>query len=352
MVVPPNNPDTPTDPPTVSASSRTVTVLVRLDLKPELLDRISSVNPSVRVAPLGTRDGAEQWKPLEGEALDRLLAEGEIFFGFGPPAEWMSKMPNLRWIQLSSAGADNLLRQGVLRQRPEVKVTTASGIHEVPISEHILGMMLYFSRGFDEAVQAQRSHEWKRYQPDELYRKTVCFIGYGPIARRAAQLCAALGMRATCVRASIKEQQAGEGPIERFFPASDLNAALAQSDYVVVAAPRTPQTEGMMGREQFAAMKDGAVLVNISRGALVDEPALIDALRSGKLGGAGLDVFTQEPLPADSPLWDIPDVLITPHNAGANPYYNERATELFCDNLARYLAGEPLRNLVDIERGY
>jgi phosphoglycerate dehydrogenase-like enzyme len=174
-------------------------------------------------------------------------------------------------------------------------------------------MLLYFSRRFYKAVRNQAIHKWERFELDEANGKTVCLVGYGPIARRAAALCRALGMRVLVVRGSLLKQQPGEEAVERFYPPADLDEALAESDYVVVAAPRTPQSEGMIGARQFEAMKPGAVLINISRGALVDEEALVRALRDGKLAGAGLDVFVQEPLPESSPLWDMPNVLVTPH---------------------------------------
>ena len=245
-----------------------------------------------------------------------------------------------------------MLRAGLFDRRPDIILTTASGIHEVPISEHILAMILHFSRGFDKAVRNQPLHKWERYILKEAEGATVCIIGYGPIGRRAARLCNAMGMRVISVRASLSEQQPGDGVVQHFYPVHDLNTALADADYVVVAAPRTPQSEKMIGREQFAAMKPNAVLINISRGALVDEAALVEALHEGKLGGAGLDVFEQEPLSESSPLWDFANVLITPHNSGASPNYDRRLTELFCDNLARYLASQPLRNVVVAARGY
>jgi phosphoglycerate dehydrogenase-like enzyme len=213
-------------------------------------------------------------------------------------------------------------------------------------------MILHFSRGFDKAVRNQPLHKWDRYHPDEAKGKTVCLIGYGPIARRAATLCSSLGMRVLCVRASVAGQQPGLDGVERFYPLAELDTALGQSDYVVVAAPRTPQSEGMIGRKQFEVMKETAFLINISRGALVDEAALIEALNEAKIAGAGLDVVAEEPLSETSPLWDMPNVLITPHISGSTPNYDKRATELFCENLAHYLRGEPLRNLVVRERGY
>ena len=336
-------------------ASNHLTVLINFPLEAEYAGQIAAVDPRIRV--LSTvdpprPDSEGNSDRAEGSRLDALLAEAEVLFTFSIPVEWLPKAPALKWVQLASAGSDQTARSGILRARPDLLVTTASGVHEVPISEHIVGMILYFSRGFDRAVRNQLAHKWERYPLGETYGKTVCLVGYGPIARRTAALCKALGMRAFAVRASLAEQQPGVEAIERFYPLRDLDAVLAESDYVVIAAPRTPQSEGMIGAGQFNAMKSGAVLVNISRGALVDEDALVQALREGRLAGAGLDVFAREPLPESSLLWDMPNVLITPHTAGSNPHYNRRATELFCDNLARFLHGEPLRNLVNAERGY
>ncbi len=339
---------------------RPVNVLVNLRLDAGHLERIRAVDGRVRVRSIYEQPSPERAGPYPGDVqptlhadeLQQVLAQAEVIFTFRLPPEWLDVCARLRWVQLASAGADHVLRQGILDRRPDLLLTTASGIHEVPISEHILAMILHFSRRFHIAVRAQSQHIWEDYQAGEAHGQTVCLVGYGPIARRAAVLCAALGMRVLCVRASISTRQPGDGPVESFYPVRDLNTALAQSDYVVVAAPRTPSSEGMIGREQFAVMRPGAVLINISRGALVDEDALIEALREGRLGGAGLDVFLQEPLPPTSPLWDMPNVLITPHRAGSSPHYDLRATELFCDNLARYLHGQPLRNLVDPVRGY
>jgi phosphoglycerate dehydrogenase-like enzyme len=294
------------------------------------------------------------WRRANDADIDLMLAKAHVLFAFNFPVEWVDRAPNLRWVQLASAGSDHMFSAGLFTRKPGLLVTTASGVHEVPISEHIVGMVLYFSRGFDLAALNQAAHKWDRYRPLEAYGQTVCLVGYGAIARRAAALLKALGMRVVAVRASITEPVAGaEGePVERFYPAAALDEALAQAEYVVLAAPRTAQSEHMIGARQFAAMKRDAVLVNISRGALVDEAAMVEALRDGTIRGAGLDVFEEEPLPESSPLWDMPNVLITPHVSGVNPHYNSRVTELFRDNLARFIAGEPLRNQVIVERGY
>jgi phosphoglycerate dehydrogenase-like enzyme len=343
----------------------TVGVLVNYPLETEFIRAIEAVDPRIRVMRAmepqneeivarggGNWDDLDGWRTVSQSEIDAFLAQADIYGGFGFQVEWLDRAPRLKWLQLSSAGSDHMLRAGLFEKRPDLIVTTASGVHEVPISEHILAMILHFSRKFNVAVRNQPLHKWARYRLSEASGATVCIIGYGSIGRRATRLCNALGMKVTSVRASLKEQEAGDDMVERFYPLSDLDRALSEADYVVVAAPRTPQSEKMIGRQQLAAMKPGAVLVNISRGALVDEAALVEALREGKLSGAGLDVFEQEPLPESSPLWDFPNVLITPHNSGATPYYNRRLTEIFCDNLARYLSGQPLRNKVEPERGY
>lgn len=336
-----------------------VPVLVDYSLDEHLLEQIAAVDPRVLVMPAFRRVASEKpgtslenWSRLDEAELEPLLAQAEVLFAFRFPIEWLEKAPHLRCVQLASAGSDHMQDEGIFTRRPDLLLTTASGVHAIPISEHILAMILFFARKFNIAVRAQAAHEWKRFRGGEAAGKTVCIVGYGPIGRRTAQLCCALGMTVLVVRASIDEEQPGDEQVERFYPSSRLNAALSASDYVALAAPLTPDSRGMIGEAQFAAMKPEAVLINISRGELVDEGALVAALEGGRIAGAGLDVFAQEPLPESSPLWSMPNVLITPHNSGSNPYYNERAVAIFADNLARYMQGEPLKNKVDKERGY
>ena len=342
-----------------ASSGRLINVLVNFTLAERFVHSIRAVAPGLEVSQVYTRDAevedasaTNDWHKKEGDELDALLAEAEVLFTFRFPVDWLARAPRLKWVQLASAGSDFVQREGLFVQRPDLLLTTASGVHEVPISEHIVASILHFSRGYNTASRNQAAHNWERYQADEVQGKMVCFIGYGPIARRAATLCLALGMRVTSVRASIAEQQPGFEAVERFYPPADLNQVLAEADYVVLAAPRTHQTENIIGAAQLESMKETAILVNISRGALVDEPALIEALREGKIKGAALDVFSEEPLPESSPLWDMPNVLVTPHIAGSNPHYDERVTDLFIDNLRLYMANQPLRNLVDKNRGY
>ncbi|HMA34120.1 MAG TPA: D-2-hydroxyacid dehydrogenase [Chloroflexia bacterium] len=313
------------------------------------LDSSMEPEPGAAQAPGGATPPAPGWRRLPDGELAPLLARAHVLFTFRFPVEWLQQAPHLGWIQLTSAGVDHMIGAGLFEPRPEVQVTTASGIHAIPIAEHVIGYILAFVRGLVRAIPAQHESRWDRYAPDEAYGKTLGIVGYGPIAQRTAVLAQALGMRVLVQRPTPTPPAP---PVARFYTPSELPELLAASDFVLLAAPLTPATRHLIDAPALAAMRPGAVLINIARGGLVDEPALITALQAGQIGGAALDVFEQEPLPATSPLWTMPQVLITPHLAGANPHYNRRATELFCDNLRRYLAGEPLRNRVDPQRGY
>jgi phosphoglycerate dehydrogenase-like enzyme len=174
----------------------------------------------------------------------------------------------------------------------------------------------------------------------------------GAIGSRVAELAHALGMRVLAIRRSVAERGQGEAPVDELLPPADLSYLLSESDYVVLAVPLTPESTKMIGERELRAMKPSAVLINIARGSVIDEPVLVRALKERWIAGAALDVFEREPLPSDSELWALDNVLLTPHISGGTPRYMERAVDLFCDNLRRYLAGEPLRNVVDVARGY
>ncbi|MDQ2808923.1 MAG: D-2-hydroxyacid dehydrogenase [Chloroflexota bacterium] len=337
-----------------------IPVLVNFPLDAAEQAAIQAVSPRIQLdltmvpegdqpAPGGGRSPAPGWRRLSDAELAPLLARAEVLFTFRFAVEWLRAAPALRWVQLTSAGVDHMIAAGLFDVRSDVQVTTASGIHAIPMGEHVIGAILAFSRGFLTAQRAQAAARWDRYKPDEAAGKTLGIIGYGPIGQRVAGLAVALGMRVQVLR-----QHPGPAtpPVERFYGPDELHLLLGSSDFVLLAAPSTPTTQGLIDAAALAAMRPTAVLINIARGGLVDEPALIAALQAGRLGGAALDVFAQEPLPADSPLWAMPNVLITPHLAGANPHYNARATALFADNLRRYLAGDSLHNLVDPARGY
>jgi phosphoglycerate dehydrogenase-like enzyme len=249
----------------------------------------------------------------------------------------------------------------------DVTITTASGIHATPIAEYVMASILAHRWRVPLWTRCQRDAEWPSgrwdlYALPELRGGTLGIVGYGSIGREVGRLGRAFGMEVLAVRRSTGRAEQGyavvdtgdpqgEAP-ERFYPPAEFHEMLAECDYVVVALPLTPTTFHYIGEAELRAMKSTAYLVNISRGAVVDEAVLIQALQEGWIAGAGLDVFEQEPLPADSPLWNLENALISPHVAGFTPRYDERAVALFAQNLARYTADEPLLNMVDKTRGY
>lgn len=284
------------------------------------------------------------------EQMQVLFNEVEVVAG-GFPRDLVVSAPDLRWVQQWGAGADWLMRTPEAREKDFV-LTNASGVHAIPISEHIFSLIFAFARGIHRAVRAQVKHDWpgsRRHQATEVAGSTMVLIGVGAIGERTAQMGAALGMRVLGIRRDPKVPAPG---VEAMYSLGQLPTLLPEADYLVITAPLTEETKGMIGEAQLRAMKPTAVIVNIGRGGTIDEEALIRALREGWIGGAGLDVFAVEPLPQDSPLWDMDNVIVTPHHAGSTPHYNARAMDIFLDNLKRYVAGEPLRNVVDKRLGY
>jgi phosphoglycerate dehydrogenase-like enzyme len=246
--------------------------------------------------------------------------------------------PRLRWLHTFSAGTDHPVF-GMFRERG-VRVTTSSGAAARPIAATVMMYLLALSRDLPRALRAQARHEWEPRSVAELEGGTVGVVGMGAIGLEVARLAAAFGMRPI----GLRRQPRGDEPCETW-PSSRLGELAATVDALVVAAPLTDETRGMIDAEVIAAVRPGAYFVNVGRGELVDEPALIEALRDGHLGGAALDVFAVEPLPADSPLWDLPNVIVTPHSSGMTDNTGERAMAMFLANLARYVAGEPLQNV-------
>lgn len=309
------------------------------EIDPATVDEIRDLVPEMRV--VVTDDRAE----IEG-----LIADVEIAAGHVPP-NLLARAPGLRWFQQWGAGADWLLRDPELAARDFI-LTSASGVHAIPISEQIIGTLLMFARGLHHAARAQARHEWRRPHSAELFElagKTMLLVGVGAIGARTAMLAGALGMRVEGIRRDAARHVEG---VAAMYGPGDLRERLARADVVVLTVPLSKATRGLIGAAELRAVKPGAYLVNIGRGGTVDEPALARALAEGRLAGAALDVFAEEPLPADSPLWAMENVIITAHYAGATPHYNQRALAIFLDNLRRYRAGTPLRNVVDKDAGY
>lgn len=279
------------------------------------------------------------------------LGDAEVVFGSPLSADELPAADKLKWIQLASAGADNVLTPEFVRT--DVVLTTAAGIHRIQISEHVLAMMLMFARRIHEYAAAQVQAKWNTEiagRMDELFEKTLGIVGLGNIGREVARKAKVFGMRVIATRRHA--DQAAAPDVDELLQPAQLDALLERSDYVVLAVPLTAATAKLIGTRELELMKPTAFLVNIARGAVVDEAALVDALRQGKIAGAGLDTFETEPLPEDSPLWRMPNAIITPHRAGTTPRYWQRATALFCENLNRYIEGKPLRNLVSRDDGY
>ncbi|MBN1920985.1 MAG: D-2-hydroxyacid dehydrogenase [Anaerolineae bacterium] len=256
-------------------------------------------------------------------------------------------LPTLKWVHTVSAGVEHALDEA-LRVAP-VTLTNARGVFDLPIAETVLTYMLMIVKQMPTFMAQQQAHRWKKQPLRELAGLTVGIVGLGSIGAEIARLCSALGMH---VLATRRRPEEGALNVEQLFPPEQLETLLAQVDFAVLAVPLTPETRGIIGEAQLRAMRPDTWLINIARGAIVDEPALIRALQNQQLGGAALDVFSHEPLPANSPLWDMENVIITPHNSWSTPHLEEREAELFLDNLERYLQGEPLRHVVDKNLGY
>jgi len=314
--------------------------------------------PETTLVTLRARFPAVAFAPADDpETLAREAADAEVFYGFRFPPELVPKAPGLRWIQSASAGIEDNLSAPVVARG--ILLTNGAGIASTGIAEQVFGVMLMFCRNLHVAARLQREGRWDRSavmagagMPVREFRGSrVAVIGLGPIGAAIAAGAASLG---ATVRGMRRHPPAGapRPPYDAVVGPDGFRDLLGWADFVVLAVPHTPETERMIGAREIGLMRHDAVLVNIARGGVVDEAALVDALRSGAIGGAALDVFEEEPLPSSSPLWALPNAILTPHVAGSTPRYFERALDLFVDNLARYLEGRPLRNLVEHALGY
>jgi phosphoglycerate dehydrogenase-like enzyme len=283
----------------------------------------------------------------------RHLPEAEILYGWSLPEKHLALARSLKWIHIPSAGVEDSLYPALVDS--PIRITCSRGISSAALADHAFGMILAFSRGLSTALR-QGSASWMRERffdadpmPVELDGKTLAILGFGSIGKELARRGQAFGMKVH----ALKRNRVSEEPLaDKMFGPKDLEAFLASADYLVVTLPLTSETRGILNERTLPAMKPSAVLVNIARGGLIREEALIEALRSGRLAGAGLDVFEKEPLPQDSPLYALPNVVLTPHIGGLHPHYLDRATSLLIVNLGRYLKDEPLLHEVDKKAGY
>jgi phosphoglycerate dehydrogenase-like enzyme len=273
--------------------------------------------------------------------LKELLAGAEIVFAFAPPLGAAELAPHLRWVETPAAGYDQLNGTGILEK--DITVTTVGSVFAPAVAEHVFALLFALWRRLGEFHDAQREKSWTLREVRELRDATIAIVGLGRIGSAVARAAKAFGMRVLATRRRVEESNAD---VDRMFRREELRDMLARADAVVLAVEGTPETAGMIGAAEIACMKLDACLINVARGIVVDEEALVKALAERRIGGAALDVFVREPLPRESPLWRLPNVIITPHVAVNLPGKLRRPLEHFADNLARYCAGEPLLDRV------
>ena len=281
-----------------------------------------------------------------GQKINAILGETEVLYGFLPEGKIVACAPKLKWIQTPMAGAESILTPDVVSSSI---IVTNSRFHGPQISELAFNLMLMLARQSPQQVNFQTKKKWQSILPELLHGKTLGVLGLGSIGQAVAHLGKAFRMRVIALRA---HPEAPSRYVDAVFPSHALHEVLAQSDFVVLTLPLTAETQHIIREAELRVMKPNAFIINVGRGGLIDEDALVRALQEKRIGGAGLDVFAKEPLPQASPLWELPNVIVSPHNAGMRKDYFERATEQFCQNLRRYLRGQPLMNIVDKVRGY
>ncbi len=334
-----------------------ILVLITLNFPEPLVERLRALSPRLQIRVHPARTGQD----LPGD----LLADVEVLYTLHALPEPAS-VPNLRWVQFHLSGVDAIVDHPLLHT--DVLVTSLSGASAPQLAEYALMGILALGRRVPRMVADKAAKRWaedrfERFRPVELRGATVGIVGYGSAGREVARLCRAFGATILAVKRDLRSlddrgyrlKELGDPSAdlaERLYPPQAVASMAALCDFLVIAAPLTPETRGMIDRRVFEALKPTAYLIDLSRGGLVDHAALVEALAEKKLAGAMLDVFPAEPLPDGSPLWEMPNVLLSPHIAGASGDYYERATELFGENLRRYLSDQPLLNLYDPQLGY
>jgi D-2-hydroxyacid dehydrogenase (NADP+) len=315
-------------------------VVVNADVPGSVLTRIRDISPRLTLVTAQELAERPAW-----------LAEAEVLYTHHIAPERVAAATQLKWIQTLGAGVEWLLTPE-LRRREALIVTNASGIHAQPIAEHVFGFVLMFARQLHRAARQQAASNWDstdlRDKVTTLSGATLGIVGLGAIGLRVAQIAHAFGMRVT----ALKRTASPAPGVERVFGPGQLVPFLKEAEYVINTLPLTDQTRGLFGAAEFAAMRSDAIFVNIGRGATVQTDALVNALKSGSIAGAALDVVDPEPLPSDHPLWGLDNVILTPHYSGAHPGYVQRASAIFLENLVAYLSGGQLVNVVDKLSGY
>lgn len=334
-----------------------ITVAVGFKVSPDVIQSIEAVDPRIRtieipdlVQTVRFRTDDKGLGPEDVARIKSQLAEADILFGHNTvSAEFLGSATNLKWFQVINAGVERLAAEGMLDKG--FAITNASGLAAIPIAEYVVCMMLMLAKEIHKSVRSQAEQKWDWRFTDDLTGKTMGIVGMGAIGRETARLGQAFRMRVIATRRTVTEATREEH-CDEVLPYSQLDRLLAESDYLVLCVPLTPETRGMVGAAELAKMKPTSAIINIARGAVIDQEALIAALKAGTIGAAALDVTDPEPLPPESELWGMENVIITPHVSGAVKGYGHRAAEIFLANLERWVKDEPLQQLVSAERGY
>ena len=312
---------------------------IPLLVKEKHLEKIRNIDKDIKVTAVSSIDKHE---------IARQLKDADIIAGIEPVISSIKNAKNLKWIHVFFAGVEKVLTPEVVKSK--VIVTNSSGIHSIPIAEHVLGFMLIFTRRFYDTFKKQDKKIWEANQNlTELRGKTVVVVGLGKIGTEVARLSSLLGARVLAVKNNIKSKP---NFVDNIYKSNNLEKVLPKADFVIICLPLTPKTYHLFDIKKFKLMKKSGVIMNIGRGPLIKEKDLIFALEKKIIGGAALDVTEKEPLPKESKLWNMKNVVVTPHHSGWSEKYMDRGIDIFCLNLKAYLKNKPLPNLVDKKRGY
>lgn len=346
-------------------------ILITGPLREAHIDKIAAVDPRVEVTYAMEEVRAElgliptspislsrpMWQreltpEQASKALDRMLAHTEVIFGWRFPRNLPSRAPRLRWVQGMSAGADAALVESTGLAQSDIIVTNASGINSTVVAEFTLCLMLMIVKKAPFFLANQRARHWEPFIASELNGKTVGVVGLGRIGSEVARLARAFRMRVLASERLEARREESVASVDELFTPSQLLQMLPECDFVILTVPLTPETRQFISEAELKAMKPTAYIINVARGPIIKQDVLIQALKEGWITGAALDVFETEPLPPESELWELPNVIISPHNAGYWDRHPAVVTDLFCENLKRFLAGKELLKLVDKRRGY
>jgi phosphoglycerate dehydrogenase-like enzyme len=308
--------------------------------------QITAVSPRIQLIEIP----AHEMQKTEVSDIEVVLAEGGNRTHYAGELDWEDYQHfftrTLKWVQLCSTGFSDNITPHILDNR--VTMTNAPGLHTLPIAESVLAAMLAHAKNLKQRRQDQQAHRWDQLKNDELTGRTVCILGLGHIGKQVAHLCQAFGMHVIGCKRRVETVHA----VNEVFPIQALHNYLPQTDYLVIAVPLTSETENLLGEAGFQAMKSSAYLINVGRGKVIEETAMIEALRTGQIAGAYLDALCEEPLPSGHPLWDLENVFLVPHDSHSSPRIGDRMVDLFCANLARYVAGQTLHHICDPHLGY